>query len=120
MQDSRILMEKLTITRLDHDIFKLVGARRMTPTMIADELGLQVPNVHNKLTTLCARGLMRDSFRSDGNRAGLHTGEKRRVYTTTKLGNLAESIYSDVQDSLIKTGTARKRSLRTTSSSSKS
>ena len=107
-------MEKLNITRVDCDIIGLVGKNRMKAADIATALDLKLTNTHNKLTTLCARGLMSDSYRADSTRLGLHAGEKRRLYTTTALGRSALALYNGVKKALEKTGAKQKTGRRTT------
>lgn len=96
------------ITYLDCDLIELVKRRKMTSSEIAIALDAPLSNIHNKLAKLCARGLLKDSFRKDVNRAGLHAGEDRRVYGTTPLGIDALRIYKAVDKSLTKTGASRK------------
>lgn len=96
------------ITYLDCDLIELVKRRKMTLSEIAIALDAPLTNTHNKLAKLCARGLLEDSFRKDANRAGLHAGEDRRVYSTTPLGIDALGIYKAVDKSLTKTGAPRK------------
>ena len=109
-------MEKLNITQVDCDIIGHVGKDRMKAADIATALDLKLTNTHKKLTTLCARGLMSDSYRADTTRTGLHAGEKRRLYTTTALGRSALALYNGVQKALERTGAEQKTGRRTTTS----
>lgn len=111
--DSYYLMEKLTITQVDCDIITFVGRERKSAAEIATATDAQLTNTHNKLTKLCARGLMSDTFRKDKNRAGLHAGEQRRVYGSTALGRTALLLYKGVAESLAKTGASHKPGRRT-------
>lgn len=103
---------KLVITKHDILIMDAMKEGRYTMAQIADRVGMHLTNTHTKVTALCAKGFVADSYRNDTSRAGLREGEQRRVYRVTPLGIKAIALFENVNKSLDETGDKRKPSPR--------
>ncbi len=109
---------KLVITKHDILIMDTMKEGRYTMAQIADRVGMHLTNTHTKVTALCAKGFVADSYRNDTRRAGLREGEQRRVYRVTPLGMKAVALFENVNKSLDETGDKRKPSPRHSESAS--